>query len=111
MNEWELIKVNETEWQQDKSGIFTYISYCPDGTVRLDVMADTGLTPVISFQGKAGDVRKVAVRWLAEKYRYADEAGLDIFEMPSEGFSHEHASYIGSELARAELLKDEYVQD
>ncbi|KKN14039.1 hypothetical protein LCGC14_1000350 [marine sediment metagenome] len=95
MNEWELIKVDETEWQQDKSGIFTYISYCPDGTVRLDVMADTGLKPVISFQGKAGDVRKVAVRWLG---------------FHTVRFSVEHASYIGSELSRAELLETEYIQ-
>ncbi len=94
MNEWKLIKVNETEWKQDTSGIFTLISYCPDGTVRLDVMT-TKYEPVISFQGKAEDVRKVAVRWLPSGYSW---------------ISLEHASYIGSELARAELLKTEYVQ-
>ncbi len=98
---WELIKVTKTEWQQDASGIFIYISYCPDGTVRLDVMADTGLTPVISFQGNAGDVRKTAVRWLEYNYHT---------ELCGEGFSAEHASYIGSELTRAELLQDKYVQ-
>ena len=93
---WELIKVNETEWKQDTSGIFTLISYCPDGTIRLDVMT-TKYEPVISFQGKAENVRKMAVRYLAENY-YAD------------GFSHEHSSYIGEQLAKADLLKEKYIQ-
>ncbi len=100
MNEWELIKVNETEWKQDKSEIFTLIACCPDGTIRLDVMT-TKYEPVISFQGKAENVRKVAVRWLDSR----------ISQKTSDRISCEHSSYIGSELARAELLKDEYVQD
>ncbi len=104
--EWKLIKVTDTEWRQDKSGMFTFISYCLDGTVRLDIMADTGLTPVASFQGKAENVRKVAVRWIVEhiRFNYGNECCQGMF-------SAEHASYIGSELARAELLKTEYVQD
>ena len=96
MAEWKLIKVEETEWRQDTSGIFTLISYCPDGTVRLDVMTDK-YEPVISFQGTAENVRKVAINWVAAYQGFL-------------GFSPEHASYIGSELARAELLKTEYVQ-
>lgn len=104
---WELIEVPTTEWMQDTSGLFSYISYCPDDTVRLDIMADTGLTPVISFQGKAEDVRKTAVRYLAEEYKpvYVDD------NLVYGRFSYEHASYIGSELAKAELLKDRYIQD
>ena len=104
MTEWKLIKVNETEWKQDTSDIFTLIACCPNGDVRLDVMSMdvTEALPIISFQGKAKNVRKVAVRWLAERYPWRSYA---------DGFSAEHASYIGSELARAELLKDEYVQD
>ena len=96
---WELIKVSETEWKQDKPGIFTLISYCPDGTIRLDVMT-TEYEPVISFQGTAENVRKCIMQWQDSKI--SQKTGL--------GISCEHASYIGSELARAELLKTEYVQ-
>ena len=106
MSEWRLIHVSETEWQQDKSGIFTYISYQEiTGTVRLDVMAETDTVPVISFQGKAGDVRKVAIRWIEQQARKICGISNRL-----KNFSYEHASYIGSELARAELLKDEYNQ-
>ena len=106
MNDWKLIQVSDTEWQQDKSGVFTYISYCPDGTVRLDRMIAQGI-PVISFQGSAENVRKVAVRWIEQQGRKVNGIVRNQFKH----FSYEHISYIGSELARAELLKDEYVQD
>ena len=99
MNEWGLIKVEKTEWQQDASGIFTLIGYRPDGTIRLDVMTDK-YEPVISFQGKAENVRKVAMRWVwKNEYSVASK------------FSLEHASYVGEQLAKADLLKEKYIQD
>ena len=94
---WELIKVKQTDWIQDDSGYYTLINWIDDNTVRLDVM-DTDDMPVISFQGVAGDVRKHVMQHMP-----AICSGRLI--------SIEHASYIGSELARAELLKTEYIQD
>jgi hypothetical protein len=53
-------------------------------------------SPIMSWQGKADNVRKVVSRFC--------EGNL----IP---LSAEHAAYIGSEIAKAELLKTEYVQD
>lgn len=92
---WQLITVTDTEWIQDASGYYTFIHYVSDNVVRLDYM-DKNDNPVISFQGKASDVRKNAIRYAEKQIRY---------------FSVEHASYIGRELVRAELLGSEYVQD
>jgi len=93
---WELKKVEHLDWTQDKSGYFTYIHYVKrDDAVRLDVMSDN-LEPVISFQGKADNVRKATMRWFNEK---------------SIVLSLEHASYVGSELTKAGLLGTEYIQD
>ena len=94
---WQLIKVQQTDWIQDDSGYYTLINWIDDNTVRLDVM-DQDDMPVVSFQGAANDVRKCAMR-------YAIAFMLDGL------ISLEHAAYIGSELARCELLKTEYVQD
>lgn len=93
---WQLIKVQQTDWIQDDSGYYTLINWIDDNTVRLDVM-DKDDFPVVSFQGVAGDIRK------------------DIMQTSKQcnvwGLSLEHASYIGAELARCELLKTDYVQD
>lgn len=109
---WQLIQVSKTEWQQDDSGYYTLIHYikencrkcdkacvdCVDGQVRLDIM-DKDDMPVVSFQGDASDVRKVAVRRLGQL------SGM------WHDFSVEHASYIGAELTRCELMQGLYIQD
>ncbi len=96
--EWELKKVDYTEWVQDKSGYYTLVHYIKDDIVRLDFMAGKENTyetkPIISFQGIADNVRKHAMQ-------YTEFWGL----------SREHASYIGAELARCAILKENYVQD
>jgi hypothetical protein len=94
---WQLIKVTDTKWIQDDSGYYTLINWIDNNNVRLDVM-DKDDVPVMSFQGAASDVRKCSMR-------YAIAFMLDGF------ISFEHAAYIGSELARCELLKKDYVQD
>lgn len=95
---WQLIKVEHTDWIPDESGYYTLINYIDDSTVRLDWMCktDTYEHPIMSYQGKADDVRKHAVR-------FAKFHEMDI--------SAEHAAYISAELARCELLRDKYVQD
>ncbi len=92
---WELITTEDTEWIQDFTGNYTFITHVKDDIVRLDWMGKDDM-PIISFQGYAENVRKYVVRH-AER------------EWPL--FSAEHASYIGRELARAELLKEKYIQD
>ncbi len=108
---WQLIKVKQTKWEQDESGYYTLINYikedcrkcnkacinCIDGHVRLDIM-DKDDMPVVSFQGKASDVRKHVMQHIP-----AICSGRLI--------SIDHASYIGAELARCELLGSDYVQD
>lgn len=91
---WELKQVGKTDWRQDDSGYYTLIHYIENGTVRIDFM-DKDDMPVISFQGLTDDVRKCSVRLMA---------GFG-------GFSHEHASYIGAELARCAIQGTEYIQD
>lgn len=92
---WKLIEVPKTEWRQDDSDYHSLINYVRDGVVRLDLMLHVQ-EPVISFQGKADDVRKAAMQ-------YVDENCCNI--------SAEHAAYIGSELTRAKFLGIEYIQD
>ncbi len=104
--DWKLIIVGDTEWQQDDSGYYTLIHYinidcrtceaacinCKDGQIRLDIM-DKDDMPVISFQGTADNVRKhIMQNW-------------PVLLQP------EHCSYIGAELARCAILKENYVQD
>lgn len=95
MKKWELKKVRDVEWQQDKSGFYCLINVIKSGEIRLDVLTSTH-SPAISFEGKAENVRKFAMR-------YAEQQGWSI--------SLEHAAYIGYELARAEILDAKYVQD
>ena len=90
---WQLITCTPIEWEQDDSGMYTLITKTKAG-VRLDVMY-TDDQPCISFEGRAEDVRKAAMR-------YADEHCWNM--------SAEHTAYIGWELHRAEV-EDDYIQD
>ncbi|KKM28207.1 hypothetical protein LCGC14_1567060 [marine sediment metagenome] len=92
--EWELKKVDYTEWRQDKSGYYILVHHVKNDLIRLDIMSKIDM-PIISFQGIADNIRKHSVRLMA---RFG-------------GFSAEHASYIGAELARCAILKENYVQD
>lgn len=108
-DKWILIKVPDTEWQQDKSGFYCIInvvdcialgSLCKttgydNVIVRLDILTSDH-SPAVSFQGTAANVRKYAMK-------YAEEHGWSI--------SLEHAAYIGYELAKAEMLGKDYIQD
>ncbi len=93
---WQLIKVPKTDWIKDNSGYYTLINWIDNNTVRLDWM-DSDDMPVISFQGTASDVRKRIMQTVDDWNTWP--------------ISHEHAAYIGAELARCELLKTNYVQD
>jgi len=94
-DKWTLIKVKDIKWQQDKSGYYCLINALPNGDIRLDILTSNH-SPAISFEGKAENVRKTAMR-------YADEQGWTL--------SAEHAAYIGFEIARAENLTTDYIQD
>jgi hypothetical protein len=91
---WELIGCGETDWIQDDSGHYVWIRRAFDGGVRLDLMT-TDDEPVMSFIGKAENVRKRTMQWCK-----AHDIRL----------SMEHASYIGYELCRAESDTN-YVQN
>jgi len=95
---WELKTVAHLEWVQDDSGLYALIYHLGGNLVRIDLM-NTDNDPVVSFQGKAADVQKTVMRWSENE------------ELGFRPFSLEHAAYIGRELARAELLGVEYVQD
>jgi hypothetical protein len=95
VTQWELVEVGQVEWAQDESGVYTVINHLANGLVRVDVMT-TDHDPVISFVGEVADVRKTLARWLQNNVS-------DV--------SLEHMAYIGAELARADLLKSDYIQD
>ena len=97
---WELIEVSKTDWIQDDSGIYTLINYVGLDRIRIDVMTTLD-EPIISFIGRADDVRKNVMRWLEHELPVVLDSEI----------SPEHAAYVGSELAKAELLKENYVQD
>jgi hypothetical protein len=95
MDKWKLINVENIEWEQDKSGYYSIINPLPDGNVRLDILTSTH-SPAWSWQGEASDVRKCFAR-------YSEQNGWSL--------SAEHIAYIGYELARAEILGKDYIQD
>ncbi len=74
-------------------------------SVRVDIMGmnwDSVVgsdKPVMSFVGKADNVRKAVIRFLTSR-----QNGRTV------NISNEHASYIGSEIARAEL-DEHFVQN
>lgn len=108
---WELEQVTERiECTIDNSGVYTVINRCTglvgekivvDGEVqiRIDVLATDGDTPLRSFVGPGNDVRKRVISYLS----YQRDGMLH-------AVSHEHASYIGYEIARA-IADEKYVQD
>ncbi len=98
---WELIEVKtEQECLLDDSGIYTVINRVVNRgyskgcwvdivQVRVDIMDDSD-SPIISFIGKAEAVRKTVMRWIVDNGH-------------GHIISFEHTSYIGSEIARANL--------
>jgi hypothetical protein len=90
---WELINCEAQTFEMDESKHYVVIHYCGSGMVRCDIMTEDN-DPVMSYKGYFKDVRKCVVRFMG----YAH-------------ISNEHASYIGEELARADILKESYTQD
>lgn len=95
---WQLNRVDDIEWIQDRSGIYVVINWdTQTGSARLDVMAEALAEPLQSFIGKADNVRKAVMQWLVKRVRF--------------GISLEHAAYIGAELERCDTERIDYVQD
>ena len=98
---WELRTItDDIECTMDDSGIYCTINRVVENqhgkgyigtavSVRVDIMTDNN-EPVMSFVGKADNVRKAVIAFL--RLEFTD--GLRL--------SFEHASYIGSEIAKAE---------
>ncbi len=104
MENWKLHIVSEIKWQQDNSRLMVYVNWTVDDNIRVNVMTIDGCEPVISFQGTADDVRKALMQWLCDNANELEADGL------CRGWlSLEHAAYIGAEIAKAELLKTNYV--
>ena len=113
MSNWELEQVEPVECTIDSSGVYTVINRVVKTethkqysgqrlTIRVDVMrTDTGHgdEPLRSFVGPGNDVRKRVISYLG----YRRDGML-------QAISHEHASYIGYEVARA-MIDPGYVQD
>lgn len=106
---WRLIEVNDVEFTPDDSGVYVIINrVCTQQIhkeyageivrVRADLMQSGTHEPIVSFIGKADNVRKHLIRFLQEHF-----GGLNHPSM-------EHASYIGWELHRAEVDPN-YVQE
>lgn len=107
---WELRKVeDDLECTIDSSGVHVVINRLEERreirdyvaefvTVRADLMTTDG-EPIVSFSGSANAVRKHLIRYL----------NMHQLDFQSQ-ISHEHASYIGYELMRAEAMPH-YVQD
>ena len=107
---WKLNQSTETEYNADNSGVYAIINRVTEveytkgvrtqsESVRLDILRESDNEPVQSFIGSANAVRKDTVRYLKRI------AGPRIHC----NISKEHASYIGYELARAEIVEN-YVQ-
>lgn len=104
---WQLNRVDDVDWTQDRSGVYAYIYWATDiESVRLDIMRAADAEPLQSFVGKADNVRKHAIRWLSDNVGVARIRGQSRC-----GISLEHASYIGAELARCDAERTDYVQD
>ncbi len=91
---WQLNEVKkEREWRQDTSGIYTLLHYTPAG-VRVDIM-DCNDAPLQSFIGQNPNAVRKAVCDFLVNYNC----------------SMEHISYIGFEICRASVKKNNYIQD
>ena len=109
---WELRTItDDIECALDGSGIFCTINRVANAitehskgyigqavSVRVDIMDSCDNNPVMSFMGKAENVRKAVMRFLTNRHNGRTWT-----------ISAEHASYIGSEIARAEL-NEHFVQ-
>ncbi len=99
---WRLHDVPDVAGQSDGSGIACLINWTATDVVRIDLidlMNEVGTDGgrfIVSFQGKADNVRKHTMQWLA---KYVPVFGLD------------HAAYIGAEIERADTERIDYVQD
>lgn len=111
---WQLIEATDVECTMDDSGVYVVIHRQVEGMVhkgysgqivrvRADLIGTTGMGtsepnwPVVSFIGKANNVRKRLIAYIRTNF-CADQLSM------------EHASYIGWELHRAETDPN-YVQD
>lgn len=105
-NNWQLIRVDDIKWTQDKSGLYCYIAWdMLTDSVRLDLMRDVpSITcPVVSFIGDADNVRKAFMQYMeSRKWVNFPNSGFDI--------SIEHAAYIGSELTRCDTERIDFIQ-
>ena len=97
LDSWELIQVRDREWREDKSGLYTTISYRNGDKIGLDLVFAKFGVPVITFEG---DSDVAVYKGLA-----------DFLDLVKVKLSSEHLMYIGRELARCQLLKQDYVQD
>jgi hypothetical protein len=93
--QWQLNRVDDIKYTPDNSGVYVLINWdLQTDSVRLDVMTSDN-DPLISFAGKAENVRKHTMRFLSDN------------KIP---VSLEHASYIGREIERSDNERIDYVQ-
>ncbi len=105
---WQLNRVDDIEWTQDRSGVFVYINWnMSTDSVRLDIVRERDSQPLQSFAGTADNVRKHAVRWLVDNIGLASS----VHGLSQIGILAEHISYIGAELARCGAERIDYIQD
>ena len=110
---WQLVHVSDVECTMDDSGVFVTVYRITEEithkdrkgslvSVRADLWqrTDNGDEPLVSFVGTANAERKHLIRFLN-----TESSGLC-----RPWISHEHASYIGYELHRAQVTEN-YVQD
>lgn len=112
---WQLNRVDDIEWTQDKSGVYVLINWDPQiDLVRLDIMpvlpTPSDVLPLVSFAGRADNVRKATMRWFVENIGAACDLDCPA-EQAKRGVSLEHAAYIGAELQCADTERIDYVQD
>ena len=100
---WQLIRVDDIEYTQDKSGVYVYINWdVLTESARLDIMAVADAVPLQSFIGKADNVRKATMRWFISAL-YGGPYNPDMVSL-------EHAAYIGAELERCDTERIDYIQ-
>ena len=98
MTEWQLNRVDDIEWTQDRSGIYVYINWdAATDSVRLDIMTEANAQALQSFIGGSDNVRKAVMQWIESEHIL--------------GISLEHAAYIGAELERCDTERIDYVQN
>lgn len=110
MTDWKLVEVTEEPaYVSDASGVYVTVHRIVESDahkgipgerikVRVDLIRTDGDVPIRSWVGRAESVRKATMQWIGRQKR-------DMFSW----LSVEHASYIGSEITRANL-DPRYVQ-